>query len=288
MSGYRQILVIGYGVVTGKVLAFVNELSEKYSYTVCYIEHEKHPFNGAKKYAENTGIKYYLIEDKKELTSFFEKIARNEKTLIISASNNYLFPKSLIEKGNITIMNFHSALLPDLPGRNAASWAIYKRYKKTGITWHFVTAGIDDGDIIIQKEFDINNDIKAYELVSIQMELAATAFKECFEQILNHSVKATKQRIERGSERKIYKSKEIPGDGRFDITDDSRNIYRLLRAMDYGKNDIFPLPKTIYDGKEVYVKRYKIVNSYDKKEDNSRVYLPYDDDRWLMLKFVKN
>jgi len=281
---YRQIVVIGYGVVTGNVLAFVNELSNKYGYSVAYVEHEPHPFNGAKKYAEDNGLDFYLIEDKKELTSFFEKLSENGKTLIVSASNNYLFPKALVENEKITIVNFHSALLPDLPGRNASSWAIYEGLKKTGITWHFVTAGIDDGDIIIQKECEINRDTKAYELVAVQMELAQTAFKECFEQILDHSVNTIKQKI--NGVRKVYKSKEIPGNGVFDMTDNTQDIYRLLRALDYGKNDIFPLPKTMYHGKEVFVKRYKIVTADDKREDADRVYLPYEDSKWLMLKFV--
>ena len=44
------------------------------------------------------------------------------------------------------------------------SWAIYMGERESGITWHYVNAGIDEGSIIIQKRCEIGPDTKAYEL----------------------------------------------------------------------------------------------------------------------------
>ena len=108
------------------------------------------------------GISYRCITDKKELAGALDLIG--EKALIISASNNFLFPASLVAKPNITIINFHNALLPEYPGRNAPTWVIYMGEKETGITWHYVTAGVDEGNIIIQKRCEITDVTKAYDL----------------------------------------------------------------------------------------------------------------------------
>lgn len=276
--------MIGYGVVTGSVLSFVNDLSDRYSYTVSYIEHEKYPFNGALKYSENNSIEHLTIQDKKELTLYLTKKAEQERLLIVSASNNYLFPKAIAENTNVKIVNFHNALLPDLPGRNAPSWAIFNGLKKTGITWHYVTAGIDEGDIIIQKECSIDSDTKAYELVAIQMKLAGDAFKECFESVISGTVVPEKQDV-RG-ERKVYKSFEVPSNGVFSINDKPESIYKLLRALDYGKNSIFPNPSTVINGQKVYVKRYKKVNLTEKQDGDNKVYLPFADKTYLMIKYA--
>lgn len=282
MVGYKQIIVIGYGIIAGDVLSFIDGVSDKYGYSVLYIEYEKYPFNMAKKYAEKNAVEFLTIEDKVELDDVILKRAELGRLLIVSASNNYIFPQKIVQNINVTIVNFHNALLPDLPGRNAPSWAIYKGYKKTGITWHYVTIGIDEGDIIIQKECKITSEMKAYELVSIQMKLAGEAFKECFGTIIDGSVKRKKQIY--FDNRKLYKSTDIPGEGRFDINDTPEEIYRLLRAVDYGKNNIFPPIISFLKNKKIIIKRYKRV-AEKRLEHDDKIYLPFETGGFLMLKY---
>lgn len=283
MKRFDQVVVIGYGVVTGTVLSHVYSLSEEYGYGVDYIEHEIYPFNSAKKYAENNNIKFFVIEEKTKVTEYFRNILKDKKVLIISASNNYIFPEEIVESDNCTIINFHNALLPNLPGRNAPSWAIYEEYEKTGITWHYVTCNVDEGDIIVQRECSVEDNIKAYELVAKQMELAGEAFIECFENILKGKVLPIKQ--PHIDNRRLYKSKEIPGNGFFSLDDNPLDIYRLLRAVDYGKNGIFPCPKTIYNDRDVQIRRYKIVSYEETKEGYNKIFIPLNDEKLLMLKF---
>lgn len=281
MKGFSRVVVIGYGVVTGKVLSCVWDHVKEYRYEAEYIEHEIHPFNTAKRYATCNQLPFRVIEDKTELSTYLMNM--NEKTLVISASNNFLFSGKLIDKENITIINFHNALLPAYPGRNAPSWVIYEGQKVTGITWHYVTEGIDTGDIIIQRQQKIPEDIKAYELASALMYMAAEAFQDCFEEVLLERVIPTRQLFLSG--RKIYGSKEIPGNGSFKLTDDPEKIYRLLRALDYGKNDIFPLAKTEFQGREVRIQRYKLIPKEKWKEEEKFINIPYDNKNILQLKY---
>lgn len=146
-TDFRRVVIIGYGKATGEILKYTADRQADYGYTLEFIEHEPHALSVTKQICEERGIPFASVPDKRELGDYFGKI--QEKTLIVSASNNFLFPAALVERENITIINFHNALLPDYPGRNAPSWVIYRGETRTGITWHYVTAGVDEGSIIL-------------------------------------------------------------------------------------------------------------------------------------------
>ena len=271
---FHKVIVIGYGKVTGEVLRYVCDQKEEYGYEIEFIEHEVHSLSITEKLCAENRIPFMRITDKKELAAYLDKIA--ERTLIVSASNNYLFPASLVVKEHITIINFHNALLPEYPGRNAPTWVIYMGEKETGITWHYVTAGVDEGNIIIQKRCEIGDDTKAYELTERLMDLAGEAFRECFADVMAQSVNDRPQRFD--PKRKMYRSCEVPEEGFFELTDSSENIYRLLRSVDYGKNDIFPFMRTMIDGKEAEILRYRKITPDKRKDEEGFLYLPLGED----------
>lgn len=267
---YRKVIVIGYGKVTGEVLQYVCDRKKEYGYQVVFVEHEVHPLSITEKVCAENAVPFMRITDKKELAFFFDRIT--ERTLIISASNNFLFPASLVEKEYINIINFHNALLPGYPGRNAPTWVIYMGEKETGITWHYVTAGVDEGNIIIQKRCAIGGDTKAYELTEQLMALAGEAFRECFDDVMAQSVDAKPQGFD--PERRMYRSHEVPSEGFFELTDSPEDVYRLLRSVDYGKNDIFPPMRTMIDGREAEVLRYRKIMPDKRKDEDGFLYLP--------------
>ena len=60
-----------------------------------------------------------------------------------------------------------------------------------------MTEGVDEGDIIVQKKCDVTADIKAYELVAVQMRLAGEAFDECYESVLMNQANRKKRLLKR-------------------------------------------------------------------------------------------
>ena len=282
MTAFQRIIIIGYGKVAGEILTYVKERQKNFGYRINFIEHEVHSFSVTEKICKENDIPFLRIEDKKELALYFREV--QEKTLIVSASNNFLFPKELVEKEDITIMNFHNALLPDYPGRNAPSWVIYEGEETTGITWHYVTAGVDEGDIIIQKKCEIGADTKAYELAEKLMNLAYEAFAESFDAVMEERVSAKPQGF--APNRKMYRSHEVPSDGFFEIERAPEEIYRLLRSVDYGKNDIFPRMQTIVNGKRVEILRYRKIPAAKRKEEEGFLYLPLSRDDLLKIKYI--
>lgn len=278
---FGRVVVIGYGKATGNILKYINAQKEAYGYKLEFIEHESHALSITRKICEETGIPYANMPDKHKLAQYL--CAITEKTLIVSASNNFLFPAACVEKDNITIINFHNALLPKYPGRNAPSWVIYEAEQETGITWHYVTAGIDEGNIIIQKRCKIGPEEKAYELTERLMDLACEGFEESFASVMEENVRTKSQGMING--RRMYRSYEVPGDGFFALNEDPKKIYRLLRSVDYGKSDIFPPLQTVVDDVRVEVVRYRKIVPEKKKDEEQVVYLPLTETHLLKIKY---
>lgn len=280
-TNFKRVVVIGYGKAAGDILKYIADRRSDYAYQLEFIEHEIHALSVTENICTERSIPFQRIPEKAVLARYLDEIT--ERTLIVSASNNFLFPGALVEKENITIINFHNALLPNYPGRNAPSWVIYKGERETGITWHYVTAGVDEGSIIVQKRCEIGPDEKAYELTERLMNLACEGFAECFDTVLAENVQAVPQDL--SGERRLYRSKEIPGDGFLDVSGDAEAAYRLLRSVDYGKSEIFPPLRLQLEGREAVVVRYRKVMPEKREEGENLLFLPLRSGDFLKIKY---
>lgn len=286
-SIYEKIILIGFGDIYKKILKYLVSIQSSWNYRLNVIEHEYYPTSRIKGICEENEISYHKLPHRDELNRFFDSIAG--KVLIISAGNKYLFPSKLLEKRNLTVINFHNALLPKYPGRNAPSWAIFEGEKTAGATWHIVNAQVDAGEILWQRECEILPDMKAYELVRNIMEMAYQGFVEMSDELLRGTITGRNQDISLNN-RKIYYSKDIPGGGQVCLADSADYIYRILRATDFGFNPIFPrLLLRDNEGDLFTIKKYKkiLINDKDKDIPGECYYLKLDEEYVLRLDVVK-
>ena len=278
MYYYNKIAIIGYGKIAKDILQYVIEHKGKYGYEIEFVQHMRGAISVVEYVCEKYNVPFYFLPDKKQVQMHFCMEEKN--TLIISAGNYYIFPSNVIDKENITIINFHNALLPKYPGRNVTSWVIYNDEAVTGATWHYVTKGIDEGNYIFQKSCLIEKDIKAYMLDKKIMNIAYEGFVEVFDDIMCGEVKGVSQKLD-NSLRKMYYSYEIPGDGKFNINDSIEKIYTPLRAVDYGKFDVFPKIRTkLLNGEEVEILSYEMAKSINDKVEN--ILVNYEDKTILL------
>jgi phosphoribosylglycinamide formyltransferase-1 len=68
---------------------------------------------------------------------------------------NRLIPQSVIDAFKGRIFNLHLSLLPLFPGFGAIKKAIESELSYTGVTVHFIDAGVDTGPIIAQRKIAI-------------------------------------------------------------------------------------------------------------------------------------
>jgi len=103
-----------------------------------------------KKYVSS--FKNYKIAEEKILNLINKK---NIKFICLAGFMKIL-SKSFIKKFNGKIVNIHPSLLPKYKGLDTHIKAIQNKDKVTGCTVHFVTAKLDSGKIILQKEVKIS------------------------------------------------------------------------------------------------------------------------------------
>jgi len=74
---------------------------------------------------------------------------------IVLAGYMRLVGKALLDAYPAQIVNIHPSLLPAFPGKNAIPRAYESGARETGVSVHYVDAGMDTGPIIAQRKVEI-------------------------------------------------------------------------------------------------------------------------------------
>lgn len=112
--------------------------------------------------AENHKIKSQLIPRGKSFSSELKKILPENTNLIVLAGFLSILNREFCESFPGKIINIHPALLPKYGGKGMWGHHVHEAVlaaneKESGATVHYVTAGIDEGEIILQKSFKISD-----------------------------------------------------------------------------------------------------------------------------------
>ncbi|MEI4831847.1 phosphoribosylglycinamide formyltransferase [Bacillus sp. FJAT-53711] len=87
-----------------------------------------------------------------------KKLQESEIDWIILAGYMRLIGPTLLAAYGGRIVNIHPSLLPSFPGKDAVGQAIEAGVKVTGVTIHYVDAGMDTGPIIAQEAVAVSED----------------------------------------------------------------------------------------------------------------------------------
>lgn len=87
--------------------------------------------------------------------SVIDMLAGFNPDLLISAAYPQILSKELLSLPRLGGVNFHPSLLPRYRGAHPHFWSIAKGEKVSGLSAHFMTDKIDDGDIVAQVEYPI-------------------------------------------------------------------------------------------------------------------------------------
>lgn len=249
---FEKVMVLGSSQLAYKCA----ELARSYVSDVTVLELKVTESTILEKLCTKAQLPYQCV-DKKKMTKLLEQ--EELAALVVSAGNTYLFPKGIIAKDNITIINWHNALLPCHKGRNAEVWAIYEGDTQTGVTWHRITEDVDAGDILCQRALPVGERVTAMQLYKKQCELGAAMFAEILEAVLAGRCEARPQ--EKPAVEQLHYSYERPADGVLDLGWSMEKISRFLRAMDYGSLLLLGKMQVKYEGKNYSFYRYKIKES---------------------------
>src|SRR4029077_13773914 len=97
---------------------------------------------------------------------------------IVIIAYGQIIPGPLLGIPKLGWINLHASLLPKYRGAAPINWAIVNGETKTGVTTMRIDAGMDTGEILLQKEISIGRMETAPELAARMSELGAPLMAE--------------------------------------------------------------------------------------------------------------
>lgn len=248
---FDKIYLIGNGRVADDCLRIMT----KREIPVEFIEIFAEKFSFTRRLCERLGVPFQHIE-KKNIKDYL--MGLEDKTLIISAHNLYIFPKEVCEKDNLTIINLHIAYLPQYRGMNPSTWAIFNQEEYAGVTWHTVSSRIDNGEIILQSKVNIETDDTAMKLMLKCFKRGIELFEDNLDSILDETYSTF---TPDNPNTHLYLEKDLPNDGLMNETWDFDKTYAFLRSMDYSGANLMQLPRVKYEGRMYEITNYIKMNN---------------------------
>lgn len=152
-------------VVTDKPGAFVVERAEKVGIDILAIKPASFPSKAA----------YEQV--------ILEKLRELDVEWIVLAGYMRLIGDVLLEAFPNRIINIHPSLLPSFPGKDAIGQAMEHGVKVTGVTVHYVDAGMDTGNIIAQQAVEVvegNREQTEERIHTVEHALYTKALQQLF------------------------------------------------------------------------------------------------------------
>lgn len=178
-------------------------------------------------------------------TEFVEELKELEAELMVVIAYGQILKKEVLEIPKYGCVNVHVSLLPKLRGAAPINWSIINGDSKTGVTTMFMDEGLDTGDIIMCKEFELDDEINAGELQDWMKSEGANLLSQTVKSIENKSYTRTKQ----DDSLSTYAPMMDKNLGHIDFTRDAQTIHNLVRGTvpwpgawcesDYGKIKIW-------------------------------------------------
>lgn len=165
-----------------------------------------------------------VLEKPSEITAPFD--------WLLSIANLRVIPDQVLSLATKGAVNFHDGPLPRYAGLNTPNWALISGEAQHGITWHVMEGGIDEGDILAQRLFDIAQDETAFSLNSKCYAAAMDSFGDVLEQLTLDDLQRQPQDL---TQRSYFSKDQRPQSGAIlDFTQSTQVLCQLVRSLDFG------------------------------------------------------
>ncbi|MBN1405324.1 MAG: methionyl-tRNA formyltransferase [Candidatus Omnitrophica bacterium] len=147
--------------------------------------------------------------------------------IIFCFGYSQMLKKHMLKLAPMGCVGFHPAKLPQNRGRHPIIWALALGLKETASTFFFMDEGADSGDILSQKDVEIDYKDDARSLYN---KITKTALKQ-IEVFIPKLKKNIFQMIPQDDKAATYWRKRHKADGRIDFRMTGEAIYNLVRAL---------------------------------------------------------
>jgi len=151
---------------------------------------------------------------------------------LFSIVNSLLIRENVINLAQRRAVNYHDSLLPRYAGLNAAAWAVVNGEEQHGISWHELTVGIDEGDLLVQVPVAIAAEETALTLNVKCYEAAIAGFETLVAQLEQDAETPQHQDL---SQRTYFAGWARPwAGGLLDFRQDAVSLANLVRGLSFG------------------------------------------------------
>jgi methionyl-tRNA formyltransferase len=186
----------------------------------------------------------------KNNTEFRDLLVSIKPDAIIVVGYGRLIPQWMIDLPRLEVLNLHASLLPKYRGAAPIQWAVASGETVTGVTTMRIDAGLDTGDILMQREIPIGPDDTAETLGPQMASLGAELMVATLRGVENGDVRPIPQDQAQATLAPILKK----DDGRMDFTRRAGDLFNRLRGF-----QPWPGAFTSFKGKTLQVHRARPV-----------------------------
>src|SRR5580658_4349556 len=159
-----------------------------------------------------------------EAQEFLQRIAPD---CVVIIAYGQIIPARLLPIPRLGWINLHASLLPKYRGAAPINWAIVNGETKTGVTSMRIDAGMDTGEMLLQKEMEIGPAETAPELAARMSELGAPVMAETLRGLAAGTIVARAQDNAKASMAPMLKRE----DGRIDWRRPAQEVFNRIRGF---------------------------------------------------------
>ena len=145
-----------------------------------------------KEYALSREIPVYQPGSFKD-EAVVEELRALEPDLIVVVAYGKLLPQNVLDLPPYGCVNMHASILPELRGAGPVQWSILNHCAETGVTAMYMSAGMDEGDMIEVHRTPIDPMETGAELMERLADIAAQLACDTVDAIANGTVTRTAQ-----------------------------------------------------------------------------------------------
>ncbi len=177
---------------------------------------------------------------------FRSQLAAIAPDAIVVVGYGRIIPQWMIDLPRLGNLNLHASLLPKYRGAAPIQWAIANGESVTGVTTMRIDAGLDTGDILMQREIAIGPEDTAETLGPKLASIGADLMVETLRGLESGQVRPTPQDHSQATLAPILRKE----DGRMDFERTANDLLNRLRGF-----QPWPGAFTIFKGKTLQVHR---------------------------------
>ncbi|MDA4129495.1 MAG: formyltransferase family protein [Thaumarchaeota archaeon] len=182
--------------------------------------------DGVSDFAKSRGLPIITTNDINS-EAFIETVRKLKAELLVNTYFLQRYKEKILQVPKYGVLNVHPSKLPLYRGRDCLRWAMIFGEQEIGVTAHLMDAGLDTGEIVLQRTFPL--------AISDYYDEATAKLKQVYPETVVEAIlklgrgEKDGRKQDPGIEGSYFPHRTL-GDGRIKWSDPSLDIYNLIRA----------------------------------------------------------